>query len=279
MKNDSKTSLHSIKNTIPSTNQWMTLTKRPLLKWMMNLLSSSNFKGKNAMTKLLTTIPFSGFYESDHAMMVDDEIEQYFQTEDGHSYVPDEFWVSAFDHSAVYADYAVRYAIEFIALLDENEIPIKGMVYESMKSPKEYNFTTDSLFCLVPEATIRSWYKISKAEKHATLAKVIKEKFTSRDGFFSFYKNDINEWIIKPLEKWDHNEIGTLLVAVMEIKGLSEDDDQLKAWKIMDAARGNGVISGFVDQAMPKEFIDFSMDQREANKKLEFKEWKEKQTA
>ena len=39
----------------------------------------------------------------------------------------------------------------------------------------------------------------------------IKERFTSRDGFISFYPNRVEDW--PDLEEWDHNHVGTLLEA------------------------------------------------------------------
>jgi hypothetical protein len=44
---------------------------------------------------------------------------------------------------------------------------------------------------------------------------VIKERHTSRDGFISFYSNNFDDWV-KPLSKYDHNELGTLLTAYAE---------------------------------------------------------------
>ena len=47
----------------------------------------------------------------------------------------------------------------------------------------------------------------------------IKERFTSRSGFNSFYKNSIDLWT-KDYSEWDHNQIGTCF----ELFNLEEED-------------------------------------------------------
>jgi len=47
------------------------------------------------------------------------------------------------------------------------------------------------------------------------LETVIRERHSSRSGFISFYDNDIGSWLEKRLDEYDHNEMGTLLMAAM----------------------------------------------------------------
>jgi len=97
--------------------------------------------------------------------------------------------------------------------------PSLRLAFEEMTSPREYNFETDRLFCEIPLAVVRQLFAMSKAEGHATLANVIRRRFTSRSGFISFYDNDLAAWLEKPVRDWDHNELGTLLFACLELKG------------------------------------------------------------
>lgn len=97
--------------------------------------------------------------------------------------------------------------------------------FESMDSPREYNFTTDRLYVNFPLCVARLIMRMSKAEKHATLQSVIDERHTSRSGFISFYRTDVKEWLSKPLTEWDHNELGTLIVAGLKIAGSDPDSD------------------------------------------------------
>lgn len=98
--------------------------------------------------------------------------------------------------------------------------------FESMDSPREYNFTTDRVYAHIPLAVMRHILRQSKAEGHATLARVIADNFTSRDGFSSFYSNDAADWLAKPLQDWDHNELGHLLMAGLALAGLDPESDE-----------------------------------------------------
>lgn len=99
--------------------------------------------------------------------------------------------------------------------------PSIGMRFESMDSPREYNFTTDRVYGLVPLKTMRELFRRSKAENHKTLAAVIADRFTSCDGFHSFYPSDLDSWLADAgrLQDWDHNELGTLLIAGLAMAG------------------------------------------------------------
>jgi len=116
-------------------------------------------------------------------------------------------------HEAIARDYAEAFAEKMDEVFEFDT----GFKFEEMTSPRFYNFETDRLFCRVPVATVERLFEISKDDDHKTLAKVIRERHTSRDGFISFYENDLAKWLEKPLEDWDHNELETLLLAALEI--------------------------------------------------------------
>lgn len=139
---------------------------------------------------------FSGFYESIHDSVFDDE-ETYIMEEYNKEY--DDF---RFSHHWV--EYSRRY-VSAIA----SEIGI-DLEFAELTSPREYNFTTDKISVYIKTKDLK---KISSALNSTTLKDIIKRRFTSRDGFMSFYSNDINEWKEKPVKDWDCVELGTLLDA------------------------------------------------------------------
>lgn len=96
--------------------------------------------------------------------------------------------------------------------------------YESMVSPREYNFTTDRIFVDVPKRIVRKFFAISRRDKHKALARQIKRRCTSYDGFISSYENELEPWLETPVEQWDHNELETLLLAVLDLKFGSSGD-------------------------------------------------------
>jgi len=58
---------------------------------------------------------------------------------------------------------------------------------------------------------------------------VIAERFTSCSGFISFYSRHLADWLEKPIVDWDHNELGTLLIAAMRAAGSDvESDDEMR---------------------------------------------------
>jgi len=70
---------------------------------------------------------------------------------------------------------------------------IDSMKFIKIKSPREYNFTTDKIECNVTFDTnkIQEWC----VDNLDTLGKYIKDRFTSRDGFISFFSNNVDVWI------------------------------------------------------------------------------------
>ena len=133
-------------------------------------------------------------------------------------------WAAAFDYHAgellglTVPDKRQRSTGEGFTVEPWNR-PSLGLTFGEMTSPREYNFTTDRVFGHVRLSTMRDLFNRSAADRHETLSRVIRDRFTSRSGFISFYSNDVRDWVKKPLRDWDHNEYGTLLWAALEIAG------------------------------------------------------------
>ena len=115
-----------------------------------------------------------------------------------------------------------------------------GMTWSLMTSPHEYNFETDRLFVNVSMAFIKRLWRMSRDDSHDTLARVIKDRFTSYDGFMSHYSNRLTDWTDKPLKEWDHNELGTLLIACLD---LSNADDESLMWDTLEGEAGYNAVS------------------------------------
>lgn len=176
-------------------------------------------------------IPFFGFYESIYDSEMDSVVER--ESE----YLQEYYDLSRFESCDVFdalhsncnweqirqeiiKDYISAFNSSF-----ESECSIDlGLDSVVMESPSEYNFTTDRLFSNISDEKIKELYNASKENKHVELAKIIKEKFTSYDGFISFYPNDINSWIEKGFKNWDSNELGALLLAILAINDIDRDE-------------------------------------------------------
>ncbi len=188
---------------------------------------------------LVTKIPFSGFYDSlysgevDHCQEMDCEHYAEKEAEDH----PKELRIEASEFADIFfdcADYSAAYhavAKEYVEAFDtvvSDEIGIKlDLSFENMSSPREYNFETDRIFVHIPRDVVAKLFRASRADKHETLAAVIKKRFTGCSGYIPFYRNELDTWLAKPVSQWDHNELETLLLAVMRINGVSANDDDL----------------------------------------------------
>ena len=162
-----------------------------------------------------TTIPFSGFYESIHACEIDSALENRLSDSSGcnpvSERISDEIYLHTGDVSEVYAR---RYLEDFQSWLAANcDVDVK-LHYAALSSPKYYNFSTDRIFAGISSASVRKLYR---AVDKALLDKVIKDSFTSYDGFCSSYEPNRAAW--GKLEDWDHNQIGTILCALIKQSG------------------------------------------------------------
>lgn len=168
-------------------------------------------------------LDFPGFYESVLSEALDDAERNMVEALIENYDLPDEPdpYEACYDAStyAVGFNNIARASVDWLNhVLDDTGIVL---AYESMESPREYNFSTDALFVVVNDPE-----KLASLADPARFEACIKEHFTSGPGFHSFYSNDIEDWRAKPLAGWDHNELGTLLTAYLRQVAEDKDIDQ-----------------------------------------------------
>jgi hypothetical protein len=124
--------------------------------------------------------------------------------------------------------------------------------FESLTHPREYNFETDKLYVHIPLEQVKT---LLERVRDTTLQATIEDRFTSRSGFFSFYSNDIEDWLAKPLQEWDHNEVGTLLHAL-----IAEDLD----WDVAICGRlsETNLFDDAMDAAVDWEDLERRLDSK-----------------
>lgn len=190
---------------------------------------------------LLATIPFSGFYCSYHDSQMDDALERAFQDQNGH----DQPWTAKLGehfHSKMdWHEAQCQYAKDYVAAFsDYIGVP---MEFESMQSPREYNFTTDRIFVNIKNEDF--WAMWKKLQRDNFVAKC-KERFTNRSGFISFYNPDFRYW--KNMAEWDFNQFGTVTEAyadqVAQEKSFTTFDEQENS--IVEDFSGNGNIDNYL---------------------------------
>ena len=171
-------------------------------------------------TKVPTWLPiFSGFYENFYWEPDLDSEAQYL--EDEHGYKDKNLW-EKFD----YRKWNQHISKELCNLVEEfmSEWILK-IEYEKISSPREYNFSTDAIHCniTVKPKAIREYLQANKE----AFAKYIKDRYTSRDGFMSWFSNDIEDWALKMNDFKDFNhkhECGSILEFIARNEGIEEGD-------------------------------------------------------
>ena len=128
-----------------------------------------------------------------------------------------------FDYSTYYDEASRNYADAIEEALKEI-IPSLSIKFEAVVSPKEYNFANDSINIEVEfnaEEVLN--YLNNNLE---SLAKHIKENYTSYDGFISHYSNDIQDWNLEECLQHEH-QCGALLNFILLNEGVNDVDIDL----------------------------------------------------
>lgn len=231
------------------------------------------------MTKqieLITRVPFSGFYESIWSGEIDHQEESYIEYEEerqAENGIPAdlrldnrELWdiynrYTSYD--IAYRNLAKDYCDAFTdAKKAETDIDLK-LRFESMDSPREYNFTTDRVYAFIPLKVVKSLFAISKAENHVRLKKRIADCFTSRDGFISHYANGLRDEWLNPLRDWDHNQLCTLIEAIC-----GDCDD----WESIYYAFGDEAFYRYWESAVDWPLVESAIAELRAEKLAELQE-------
>lgn len=168
----------------------------------------------NTPKKYLAVLPwFPGFYESILDSYIDSEIENEIESTGQDWETVDKRCNYSAARLAMWQAWVKRF---------ETESKLE-MEPESMSSPREYNFTTDRVFVLLPEASLK---KLKPLRSSDEFRHILKEWFTPRPGFIPHYDNypEAPEWQ-RPVEQWDHNELSALIAAyVTKIDSFDVDD-------------------------------------------------------
>lgn len=230
-------------------------------------------------------IPFMGFYNSWYSEEIDrqesDHIEHHINDSYGseaehpeplrlNEYEMADIFYRHSSYDIAYRNIARAYVESFSSIVSEGLGFDLGLVFKDMTSPREYNFQTDRLFADIPFKVIARLFAMSKRDEHKTLESVISERFTSCSGFISFYSNDLETRLDKPLLDWDHNEYCALLEACIELAGLDMRDDI--DWPIYCSLSEGNVFDCAWQDCVNWESVDKDIEELRTEKLAAFKE-------
>lgn len=198
-----------------------------------------------------TTIPFSGFYNSVHKANLDDAFKQLFTNDH------DEVNEALFDDACVKANFHLAY-IEYAKKYTEalaDKLGLTTLKFKELSSPREYNFETNRILCDIDETeVVRIFTEVDKTK----LGEKVRERFTSYDGFHSFYKNNLMQWPLN-VKEWDINQVGTILDVLW-------DNCEYEEWELFDYT--TEVAAHCVDQILTPEIwelVNQAYEWREKN--------------
>ena len=186
--------------------------------------------------KLETIIPnFPGFYES----VFENDIDQYFIDEEiSYRYGEiseeikekfyDKLW-ETFDSDKYQKAVGQVYTQAFENEMSQYLFPELKLEYVGIDSPKEYNFRTDELVVNlvgVSHKFIKDRLIPKLKENQDKIAPIITERYSNRDGFYSFMDNSFNGWLQKlRAREYDQRYVMGAIYMLMELENQSLDED------------------------------------------------------
>ena len=109
---------------------------------------------------------------------------------------------------------------------------IKEIKFIKLESPKYYNYSNDKIICDIKpnKKVIINYIK----NNYKNWCKYLKDNFTSYDGFFSYYSNDVNneDWNINNiLNNKEHNH---KLEYILDFIAINEDINEFEIYEDND---------------------------------------------
>ena len=159
------------------------------------------------MTHMTIRMPFCGYYET----LLQDELDmeaEYCELEE-----------ESINWLATHEGVAEEYAKEYL-----HQMGLEGK-FDSLVSPKYYNFETDALFVELPNASLLKIKLEVMLDNREDFSAWVIDNCTSRDGFISFLPNNLALWP----EDWEERHYYAALEFLDEC---SED--------IIEVLRANG---------------------------------------
>lgn len=160
--------------------------------------------------KAKTYLPlFSGFYGS-----VWDDVD--FYGEDEYYQLPDGMYFDDMVDWETYHDAIARKMCEFVE--EELRPFVSKVTFEEVVSPRFYNFSNDSI-------NVEISFDVKAIQNYllanfAMFDAYISDRYTSRDGFISYYSDNAFEW----LEDWsnDKHMVGAVLDFILRNEDVEE---------------------------------------------------------
>lgn len=190
-------------------------------------------------------IPFCGFYETNLAADIDDDISreiEWFTEGKGVDLTSEDFDV---DYRRLYKDVAQGLADYFPEWIKEHTGITISSEFTELHRPREYNFATDKIFCDIPYRSIKKLLNWLNKQDDRFFEAYVFDCFMPRSGFVPFYSNRLSEW--GAFNTWTCVQLSVVLAAVNQyITGEYPEHYDTLEGRFYDHWRGNNSISDYM---------------------------------
>jgi hypothetical protein len=180
---------------------------------------------------LITTIPFTGFYESVHSAIIDSEMESmFYEAPVALEYFQDNWSLSLEVRDMYCRDYLAAFG----------QATGLTLAYAPVQSPREYNFSTDRLLAFISAYDAQG---LLHELGRDTLAGYVYTQMRTRGDLIPHYSTDLDAW--GALATWDYNQVGMLVAAWCDNVHGAIDEIELMEWVVHNGWVGLAVEAGF----------------------------------
>ena len=162
---------------------------------------------------------FNGFYNTifDSTSQIDNEVYSINQERKDRGLSQIDYEALRFDNS----NYEIAVSKELCKIL-ESELSdyVTKIAYESLKKPKTYNFSNDSIDVIIePKVKAIKSFIYANIEDYKTY---LKKRYTSYDGFYSWYNNNFDSWKTDTNDFTNFSKNEHILGSILEFIAIKE---------------------------------------------------------
>ena len=111
---------------------------------------------------------------------------------------------------AMAREYVRRYSANVSAQLKTN----LALSYSTFRPARGYH--PDRIFATITLGSVEALFRASAGQGHCRLRDEIEETCGSGEDYVSFKSAKLEDWLAKPIRRWNHYELGTLLASVAD---------------------------------------------------------------
>lgn len=125
---------------------------------------------------------FGGFYNSIHDQLIDSELDNYYQDDDGNIL---DYYSLNIPYKTIFNEYSKFYISSFSEWLNDTYSIDINLSFSELISPREYNFSTDKIIAFISKLNESKLLNHFKSD--TGFLDYLKQASKSYDGYISFY--------------------------------------------------------------------------------------------